>query len=61
MPMDRIWIVSVLEDKPYGDVRNLWKLFETKYNSVGVQLLSHPRVTFQGGKTADSGQLNKDL
>jgi 2'-5' RNA ligase len=59
--MDQIWIVSVLEDKPYRDAKNLWKLFETKYNSVGVQLLSHPHVTFQGGKTSDSGQLNKDL
>jgi len=59
--MDQIWIVSVLEDKPYRDVKNLWKLFETKYNSVAVQIFSHPHVTFQGGKTDNARQLKKDF
>ena len=61
MLMDSVWIVAILENEPYKDVKSLWKLFETKYDSVGVQIFNHPHVTFQGGKTSDSGQLNKDL
>ena len=61
MPMDKIWIVAILEGKPYRDVKNLWKLFETKYNSVAVQIFSHPHVTFQGGKTNNTRQLKKDF
>jgi 2'-5' RNA ligase len=61
MPVDQIWILSVLEDKPYRDVKKLWKVFETEYDSVGVQIFSHPHVTFQGGKTADLRQLKRDF
>ncbi len=46
MPMDQIWIVSILEDKLYQDVKSLWRLFAREYNSVGVQIFSHPHVTF---------------
>ena len=59
--MDQIWIVSILEDQPYRDVKNLWKSFETKYNSVGVQLFSHPHMTFQGGETDNTRQLKRDF
>jgi 2'-5' RNA ligase len=42
-------------------VKNLWKLFETKYSSVGVQIFGHPHVTFQGGGTDDTRQLKRDF
>jgi hypothetical protein len=61
MPMDQIWIVSILEDKLYQDVKSLWRLFAREYNSVGVQIFSHPHVTFQGGKTDNARQLKKDF
>jgi len=61
MPMEQIWIVSILENKPYKDVKNLWRLFERKYKSVGVQIFSHPHVTFQGGRTDDTRQLKRDF
>ena len=53
--------MSILEGKPYREVKNLWKLFETKYSSVGVQLFSHPHVTFQGGKTDNTRLLKIDF
>lgn len=61
MPTDQIWIASILEDRPYRDVKSLWSLFARKYNSVGVQIFSHPHITFQGGKTNNTRQLKKDF
>ena len=59
MITSQIWIVSVLENKPYKDVKKIWKLFEKKYGSVGVQIFSHPHVTFQGGKSDNLRELKK--
>lgn len=59
MFMNQIWIVSILEDKPYKDVKNLWKLFEREYNFIGVQIFSHPHITFQGGKSDNLRQLKR--
>jgi len=59
--MDTIGILSILENKPYNDVKKIWKIFETKYNSVGVQVFNHPSVTFQGGKVKNIKQLKKDF
>ena len=61
MFINQIWILSILEDQPYKDVKIFWKLFEKKYRSVGVQIFSHPHITFQGGKTYNLGQLKKDF
>jgi len=33
--MDTIGIPSILENKRYEDVTNLWELFEKEYGSVG--------------------------
>jgi 2'-5' RNA ligase len=59
MITNQIWIASVLENKPYKDVRKIWKLFEKKYSSVGVQIFSHPHITFQGGKSDNLKELKK--
>ncbi len=59
--MHTIGIVSVLENRPYEDVRNLWKLFERKYGSVDVQKFNHPHISFQGGKTNSLRQLTEDF
>jgi len=61
MFINQIWIVSILENKSYQDVKNLWRLFEKKYSSVGVQIFNHPHVTFQGGKTDNPRLLKEDL
>jgi 2'-5' RNA ligase len=61
MITNQIWIVSVLENKLYKDVRKIWKLFEKTYGSVGVQIFSHPHITFQGGKTDNPRQLKEDF
>jgi len=34
--METIGILSILEGKPYKVVKGYWKIFEEKYNSVGV-------------------------
>jgi len=59
--MDTIGVVSILEDKPYRDVKDLWKLFEKEFDSVGVQAFNHPHITFQAGKTESIRQLKKDF
>lgn len=59
--MNEIWIVSLLEGEPYRSVRNLWRLFENRYNSVGVRIFSHPHITFQGGKAENPRRLKKDF
>ncbi len=59
--MTQIWIVSILENRPYKDVKNLWKLLEKKYDSTEVQIFKHPHITFQGGKTENPRQLCKDF
>jgi 2'-5' RNA ligase len=59
--MDTIGVVSILEDKPYKDVKNLWKLFEKEFSSVGVQTFNHPHIAFQAGKTETFRQLKKDF
>ena len=52
--MYTIGIVSVLEGKPCNKVKNLWKLFEEKYDSKGVQMIQDPHLTFQAGWLEDS-------
>ena len=59
--MDTIGIPSILENKRYEDVTNLWELFEKEYGSVGVQTFSHPQIAFEGGKTDNLGQLTRDF
>ena len=61
MFMHPMWIVSILENKHYKDVKNIWNSFEKKYDSVGVQIFSHPHITFQGGKTGNPKQLKRDF
>lgn len=61
MSIDTIGILSILENKPYKEVKKLWKLFEKKYNSTGVRTFNHPNVTFQGGKTYNIKQLKNDF
>jgi len=48
--METIGILSILEGKLYKVVKKLWKIFEEKYNSVGVQVFSHPNITFKPGR-----------
>ncbi|MHA1582111.1 MAG: hypothetical protein ACTSYM_06435 [Candidatus Baldrarchaeia archaeon] len=59
--METIGISSILEGKPYKVVKKLWKTFEEKYNSVGVQIFSHPNITFQVGETKNLKQLKKNF
>jgi 2'-5' RNA ligase len=59
--MDTIGVLSILEDSSYKEVKRLWKLFETKYHSVGVQKFNYPNITFQGGTTSNLNQLRKDF
>jgi 2'-5' RNA ligase len=59
--MDKIGILSILEDKPYKDVKLLWKRFEKQYNSIGVQTFNHPCLTFQGGEVKDIKVLTRDF
>lgn len=59
--MQQIWIVSILENKPYKEVKKIWKFIEKEYSSSGVQLFKHPHMTFQGGKTKNPGQVYKDF
>lgn len=59
--MGTIGIPSILENKRYEDVTNLWELFEKGYGSVGVQTFSDPQIAFQGGKTDNLGQLTRDF
>ena len=59
--MDTIGVVSILEDKPYKTVKELWRLFEKEFDSVGVLTFNHPHITFQAGKTESIRQLKKDF
>jgi len=59
--MNTIGILSILEGESYKTVKRLWKLFETKYNSTGVQTFAHPNITFQGGKIDNLKELKKDF
>nr|MDO8046091.1 hypothetical protein [Candidatus Baldrarchaeota archaeon] len=59
--METIGVLSILEGKPYKVVKKLWKIFEEKYNSVGVQVFSHPNITFQAGETENLKQLKKNF
>lgn len=61
MSANTIGILSILENKHYKEVKKLWKLFEKKYNSTGVQTFNHPNVTFQGGKTSNIQQLTNNF
>ena len=57
--METIGILSILENRPYKEVKKLWKIFENKYDSTGVQAFDHPNITLQGGKTENLKQLKK--
>jgi 2'-5' RNA ligase len=59
--MDTIGILSIIEDRPYKEVKRLWKLFEKQYNSIGVQTFNHPNVTFQGGEVTDIKVLTREF
>lgn len=59
--MEKIGIVSNLEDLPYRDVKKLWALFERKYNSKAIQAYSHPHFTYQIAKTSDVKRLKVDF
>jgi len=61
MAINTIGILSILENKQYKEVKKLWKLFEKKYNSTGVQSFNHPNITFQCGKTSNIKQLTNDF
>ncbi len=61
MSMDRIWLVSVLEDKPYKEVREIWRMLKRKYNCSRVWSFPHSHIAFQGAKTDDIRQLKRDF
>jgi 2'-5' RNA ligase len=59
--MDTIGILSILEDQPYKEVKQLWKLYKKQYNSIGVQTFNHPNLAFQGGEAKEIKTLTRDF
>jgi 2'-5' RNA ligase len=59
--MATIGILSILEDQHYKEVKQLWKLFEKQYHSIGVQTFNHPNLTFQGGEAKDVKALTRNF
>jgi len=52
-----VGVASILEGPVLDEARRLWKLFETRYASTGVQSFDHPNLTFQGGLCSDVAAL----
>ena len=56
-----VGVLSILEGAVLVEARRLWKLFETRYASEGVQSFNHPNLTFQAGRCSDIGVMTDAL
>ena len=61
MMLKTIGILSILEEKVLDEVLRLWKLFETKYRSMGVRSFAYPNLSFQGGRCHDVAPIEDAL
>lgn len=61
MMLKTIGILSILEEKVLDEVLRLWKLFETKYGSMGVRSFAYPNLSFQGGRCHDVAPIEDAL
>jgi 2'-5' RNA ligase len=43
------------------EVLRFWNVFETEYNSIGVQSFDHPNLGFQGGSCSNIDKLKDEL
>jgi 2'-5' RNA ligase len=56
-----VGILSILEGDAFEKTKDLWKLFETEYDSIGAQSFEYPNLTFQIGECQDTGQIENLL
>jgi len=56
-----IGIASIMTGNERDEVLRFWNVFETEYNSIGVQSFDHPNIGFQGGSCSDINLLKDEL
>jgi len=56
-----IGIASLLTGNERDVVLRFWNVFETEYNSIGVQSFDHPNLGFQGGSCSNIVSLKDEL
>jgi 2'-5' RNA ligase len=56
-----IGIASLLIGNERDEVLRFWNVFETEYNSIGVQSFDHPNIGFQGGSCLSIDSLKDEL
>ncbi|MEI5908068.1 2'-5' RNA ligase family protein [Bacillus spongiae] len=56
-----IGIASILTGNERNEVLRYWDLFETKYNSIGVQSFDYPNLGFQGGNCSSIDSVKDEL
>ena len=56
-----IGVLSLLEGPARQEALRLWQLFETEYDSRGVQTFAHPHLTFHAGTCLDVSELEVAL
>lgn len=56
-----IGIASLLTGNERDVVLRFWNVFETEYNSCGVQSFDHPNLGFQGGSCSNLDSLKDEL
>jgi 2'-5' RNA ligase len=56
-----IGIASLMTENERDVVLRFWDVFETEYNSIGVQSFDHPNLGFQGGSCSNIDSLKDEL
>jgi 2'-5' RNA ligase len=56
-----IGITSLLTGNERDELLRFWNVFETEYNSIGVQSFDHPNLGFQGGRCSNIDMLKDEL
>ncbi|MEH7113276.1 2'-5' RNA ligase family protein [Neobacillus niacini] len=56
-----IGIASIMTGIERDEVLRYWNVFETEYNSIGVQSFDHPNLGFQAGRCSNIDSLKDEL
>jgi 2'-5' RNA ligase len=56
-----IGIAALLTGNERDEVLRFWNVFETEFNSIGVQTFDHPNLGFQGGNCSNIDTLKDEL
>ena len=56
-----VGVLTILAGPARQETERLWRLFETEYDSRGVQAFAHPHLTFHAGTCLDVAELDDAL